>query len=1300
MASMKTVLGSRRPGVLSLVAIALLALPAGVVLAAAAGEAAAPVLSAGYLTVPPVMGPEVDPSQWRAAGATDTFFTLGSGQRVPDAPLLRAAFDDRCLYLAVTVPLPTGARPKADARERDGQVWNDDAIEVFVDPAGLHQCEYQFIVNAAGARADLRDQDPTWNGDWEAVATVRPDGWTAVLAVPWVTVGLGAPADRTVLGLNVGWDRQTPAARPASWAPLSGSFHQPARFGRLVLRRQGPTVSLRQRAEAGAIVADVSPGAVGATPPEAILRVSSGATVVGTQSASVTGPVRLAVPLPQREGQPVGGDYRCELLVQVKGDDLPVAHLAGLIHVQAPLAVALHKYLLAGRLVAEVEAAGLKDAAPQPAIEVTLTSADGGQALPPRRDTAAGGKARFEFDVSALGAGSYEVRAVVLGADGTAVLTGSAAFGKPETPAWLHSQAGISDRVLAPWTPIAVDGSRRQPVVRPWGRAYAFAGLPFPESVQTRAAAVLAAPMRIRLRANGQPVTLDGSLRVEEETPAQVVLRGVAAGGPLTLTSTVTVDVDGNGRVDLLLKASRATRLEELVIEAPIRKAHAKYRYHFPGGWGTASNAEALAPEGWHSRFVPYVWLGDEDRGLAVYTESDQHWHAADPARAVEVVPENGAFALRFNVVGQPVDLTGGADQSGLAYTFGFVATPVKAPDKDVWDYRICHYGSYGLERQTTLRPSTLTYPGANLNPAAGTLEMWVRVRFDPTAPVTDPAARGSLNRDLLTLTGGTDLVGLYWNIDDRGMRVYVRQGEAYPVVRGAPSAWREGERHHLALSWGEELRVYVDGKLTVQAPWRGSVGGPAASAELVFGGRTPGFDVDEIRLSSVQREPEVGAAPYRADEQTILLDHLDRVERAGHGRVTRPERGQPGQVTGRDDLVEGRFGQALALAAGAPVPTLDYLKSLGVRTIVFHEHWTEYENYPETVGHQEQLKALVKACHERGLSLLLYFGYLMADTCPEWEPYHDEVLAMPMQGEYTREPAQKDYTVCYRSAWQDFIADGIAKLIAKYDIDGVYLDGTEYPWACANRGHGCGYLRPDGTVGPTYGIFAAREMMRRIYTVVKTAKPDGQVNCHNSTCMTIPTLGWATSSWDGEQFGSIPRGVDVGTLLPLDAFRCEFMGRQWGVPSEFLCYNRPYTQHEAMAFTLLHDVLVRGAGPGLEEEAGLWRAMDEFGRREATFLPYWDNAGVVTASPAGCYVSLYARPGLGTLCVVANLTKAAAEVGVKLDLGRLKLPAGALARDALTGDVIPGTDGAFRLHLEPFDYRLVHLAGSQGKSK
>ena len=58
------------------------------------------------------------------------------------------------------------------------------------------------------------------------------------------------------------------------------------------------------------------------------------------------------------------------------------------------------------------------------------------------------------------------------------------------------------------------------------------------------------------------------------------------------------------------------------------------------------------------------------------------------------------------------------------------------------------------------------------------------------------------------------------------------------------------------------------------------------------------------------------------------------------------------------------------------------------------------------------------------------------------------------------------------------------------------------------NRDHGCGYVKPDGTIGPTYDIFATREFMRRLYVLTRQRRPDGQLNIHNSTVMVIPHLG------------------------------------------------------------------------------------------------------------------------------------------------------------------------------------------------
>jgi hypothetical protein len=295
---------------------------------------------------------------------------------------------------------------------------------------------------------------------------------------------------------------------------------------------------------------------------------------------------------------------------------------------------------------------------------------------------------------------------------------------------------------------------------------------------------------------------------------------------------------------------------------------------------------------------------------------------------------------------------------------------------------------------------------------------------------------------------------------------------------------------------------------------------------------------------------------------------------------------------------------------------------------------------------------------------------------------------------------------------WQDALVAGIARLIDKYDIDGVYLDGTVAPWECSNRVHGCGYTRadkkvlsdkikkkieatgylhPDDSVIPTLNIWEVRETMRRIYTVVKSRKPNGQVNVHNSLTMTIPTLSWATSSWDGESLGN--RKGFILERLPLDAFRCEYMGRQWGIPAEFLNNLPGYTIEQAYAITLLHDVLQRGSPfEGMKWASRLWKLSDEFGRKEAEWLPYWRNSEYVTVSPEGAYVSLYRHPENGVLAVISNLSEEKETVKVQLNMERLDLDRNPNVAEVVlpAGEPLPIVEGKIRLILPSLSWKLI----------
>jgi hypothetical protein len=156
------------------------------------------------------------------------------------ATTARVLFDDRFLYVGFDCSEPDTASLKKEVAERDGKVWDDDCVEVFVlaDPDLGYR---HIVVNAAGTVMDENctggKHDASWNGDVKAaVAVEEGKRWTATLSVPLKDLG-------AYVGENLSWrmnlTRMRPARRGAgvqesSWAILpTMSFHQPAAFGQL-----------------------------------------------------------------------------------------------------------------------------------------------------------------------------------------------------------------------------------------------------------------------------------------------------------------------------------------------------------------------------------------------------------------------------------------------------------------------------------------------------------------------------------------------------------------------------------------------------------------------------------------------------------------------------------------------------------------------------------------------------------------------------------------------------------------------------------------------------------------------------------------------------------------------------------------------------------------------------------------------------------------------------------------------------------------------------------------------------------
>jgi hypothetical protein len=385
-----------------------------------------------------------------------------------------------------------------------------------------------------------------------------------------------------------------------------------------------------------------------------------------------------------------------------------------------------------------------------------------------------------------------------------------------------------------------------------------------------------------------------------------------------------------------------------------------------------------------------------------------------------------------------------------------------------------------------------------------------------------------------------------------------------------------------------------------------------------------------------------------------------------------------------------GYSGEALADPARRAVQ-LDEFKRLGVKTLVIHEAWNPIQNYP-AADPENGVKELSAACHKRGLKLLVYFGYEFSTLAPEWSELWKKILVKNQQGGlvggWDRQPAQRDYIVCYNSEWRERFLAKMRELVAASGIDGVYLDGTAIPWGCANPAHGCGWRAADGSLQPTFPVFAVRELFRGLHDLFDPS--GGLVNAHQSCCCCTPVLAFAHSYWDGEQLAG-------NFQMDLAKFRAEFMGRNFGIPCDLL------SPPEALGLSLLHDVRPRpNGGESLRILSRVWEAMTRFGVGRAEWLPYWRNAEFIAVRPADVKASLYLKAGRKSgggraLLVVSN------PCGQQPLAARLALHPAALgfggggfkAEDALSGESLKVLAGnGLELTLKPLEFRMIALAG------
>jgi len=271
---------------------------------------------------------------------------------------------------------------------------------------------------------------------------------------------------------------------------------------------------------------------------------------------------------------------------------------------------------------------------------------------------------------------------------------------------WEDSPLGKSNAIIPPFTPLQVRGTDVSCILR----THRLGPLALWEQVASLDRDLLARPMALHVTdAAGKPVDWQhGRVEIVESEPHRVTARARADNPLVTVDSVAEFDYDGLMTVTLKIVPRTDAEVGGVRLDIPLKRAIATL-FH-ASGEGLRANPAGEIPAGagvvWDSRripqsnvenFIPYIWVGGEQRGICWAADWDKDWIHGDARSAVELVRENDALLIRCNFVVGPAAL-----RRPREITFAVQASPVKPMPKD-WRKLRFQFVSPGLNRFSLL---------------------------------------------------------------------------------------------------------------------------------------------------------------------------------------------------------------------------------------------------------------------------------------------------------------------------------------------------------------------------------------------------------------------------------------------------------------------------------------------------------------------------------------------------------------------------------------------------------------------
>jgi hypothetical protein len=1257
-----------------------------------------PLFTLPRITAPKIDG-VIDDAEWARSARMTNFVGLNDNVIVEDQTIVQGGYDDEALYFSFECLDPQKRPLVTRATGRDGQPYSDDAIDIFLQP-GEDKPYYHLVANAAGAIYDARSYvdnhtnfDTTFNPDWTVKTSQQAGRWVLECKIPFKELdGMTPPKDGERWRVNFCRDADG-GARLSSWSFMNGNFHRKANFGAMIF--SGSDRSFRAT-DLGDYALGKVEGRIAMTGFSIDPLVTIQTKITGTDGKAVHETEnRLADYRSVNIAPPtlVTGTYTLAVRASTEKGDVFYQRLP--FRVIKPYDISVAAYPYEGKLWVTSNVAGLGADNKKTIARSQLLQGDKVLGTT-ETSTFVRGIGNAAIDISQLPPGKYIVRSIALAEDSKELAQADAEFEQFAKPDWWRSAAGTQHTVPVPWTPVRYNPNGTLGVLH---REYRVGAGVLPQQVVVGGKGILAAPITLNMKSGGSTADLARLPAKKGATfPDAVTQNAVGNVGNIKVDLQSKTEFDGMQIFNLKLTPNGAAQVDNLVLEIPIKNEFAKF---ILPSTGVASKVVEVGKESWNSVFIPQVWVGNDDVGYGWFAESDQYWKPRDD-KMLEVVREGDRTFIRCKMVREAMTLNEPATM-----VFGLMATPVKAvPNGDPFLHR---FGNPTPDHEKT-PIEYLRYPGAgNFDPKAGTAECWVV----NNAQTPDDVVRQVFH--LRGAGGGLNVTSIAGKTGQR-FDLIVSRGATKDQVKEQVAAkdldLKPGEWAHVAVTWNsEKTELFVNGKsygIVFGLP--AEVASEPAKMKISFGTGDGYYEdtnvtIDEIRVSKTRRyggEYSPPDAPFALDEETLLLDHLDAAfVPDGEDAETRPAKisGQSNELGGVPSLgssfVAGKFGKALRLPMRSPIPKMQFVRNAGADASliwVWHEDAGVETAWPPPLlkePKRPKLREIVREYNDAGLILAPYTAFPAIGAPTDWASQFGQEWSRRPISTIPYEPPKGHYfwDMCARSGFADYIAAGTKWTLDDLGFKSAYTDGLVGTYPCQNTHHGCGYHDEEGILHSTYPVFAVREMMKRMYRVIKTNDPKGIITNHQSFNTSIASLAFSDVHYSGEH----------EVYEDLLKFRVRWQGKHLGFWPILLggsahIYNTKYT-----TWCLVNGVSVLPNGlfdrnDDFRKWANLWQTYDKFGYRQMQWIPHYEaEAGLAKASDPNVKTSLYLKPGEKAVLVVGNLSSQVSETTVKLDLKKMKLK-GAFAKNLLDERNQTIADGKLELRLRPNSFLLVEV--------